>query len=78
MSTPKTRHYPCCFTLESNPGLLAGIFCISGISLFLFYGIKMEHFNKGAGCQWVRYDRMPVKDQNQGKFCSQSWNMGTK
>jgi hypothetical protein len=38
----------------------------------------MEHFNKVAGCQWVRYKKMPVKGQNHGKFCSQSANMGTK
>lgn len=78
MNTPKTLHYPCCFTFESNPGPLAGIFCATGFFLFHFSGIKMEHFSQYVDCQCVEVYVKPVGAQNDGKFCSQSLNMGTK
>lgn len=51
MNTPKTRHYPCCFTLESNPGPFAGIFCATGNFLFHFMASFWNIFNQPIDCQ---------------------------
>ncbi len=72
MNTPKTRHYPCCFTLESNPGPFAGIFCATGNFLFHFMASFWNILTNQLIVSSLGGGGKPVEAHNKGKFCSQS------
>lgn len=94
MKTAETRHYPCCFSLESNPGFPCRDFCATGKFYFDFVASPERSELDGAekhrtweqngtffqfvDCQYVGADYGTWQARNKGEFCSSGWNTGTK
>lgn len=53
MSTPKTLHYPCCFTLELNPCVLPGFLHFRHLFYPCFMGTKRNILIESLDVNWL-------------------------